>query len=55
MAITEKKKFWDTNFWKIAKPILIQIATVFVKKQKFIKTEQDKKNVDDGADVLRKM
>ncbi len=50
-----KKPFFQSGFWQIAKPILIQIATVFVKKQKFIKTEQDKRNVDDGADVLRKM
>lgn len=54
--MTEKKKFWDTNFWKITKTVLLNVLPALIKaKAPFIKTEQDKRNVDDGADVLRKM
>jgi hypothetical protein len=44
-----KKPFHETVVGKI---LLKVILPIFFKKQKFIKTDRDRKNVDDIADML---
>lgn len=44
-----KKPFHETVVGKI---LLKVILPIFIKKQKFIKTDRDRKNVDDIADML---
>ena len=44
-----KKPFHETVVGKI---FLKVILPIFIKKQKFIKTDRDRKNVDDIADML---
>lgn len=44
-----KKPFHETVVGRI---LLKVILPIFIKKQRFIKTEQDRKNVDDVFDKL---
>lgn len=41
------------KIWEIIKSVGLFILPILVKKQKFIKTDQDRKNVDDAADILK--
>jgi len=42
-----KKRFWDTTLGKLLEKAIPIILSIVVKKAPFIKTDQDRKNVDD--------